>query len=89
MVQYFTYVEITTGEPHNLWVHYEQARAAKPNMALGRIRERTDIYPVLRELFAKKEKGRRLPSRGPRGDAGSCGAANAEAPAPWRPEATA
>lgn len=56
MVQYFTYVEITTGEPQNLWVHYEQARAAKPNMALGRIRERTDIYPVLRELFAKKEK---------------------------------
>ena len=56
MVQYFTYVEITTGEPQNLWVHYEQERAAKPNMALGRISERTDIYPVLRELFAKKEK---------------------------------
>jgi uncharacterized sporulation protein YeaH/YhbH (DUF444 family) len=56
LVQYFTYVEITTGEPQNLWVHYEQARAAKPNMALGRIRDRTDIYPVLRELFAKKEK---------------------------------
>jgi uncharacterized sporulation protein YeaH/YhbH (DUF444 family) len=56
MVQYFTYVEITTGEPQNLWVHYEQARAAKPNIALGRIRERTDIYPVLRELFAKKDK---------------------------------
>jgi uncharacterized sporulation protein YeaH/YhbH (DUF444 family) len=56
MVQYFTYVEITTGEPQNLWVHYEQARAARPNMALGRIRDRTDIYPVLRELFAKRDK---------------------------------
>ncbi len=56
LVQYFTYVEITTGEPQNLWVHYEQARAARSNMALGRIRDRTDIYPVLRELFAKKEK---------------------------------
>ena len=56
VVQYFTYVEITTGEPQNLWVHYEQARAARSNMALGRIRDRTDIYPVLRELFAKKEK---------------------------------
>jgi len=55
-VQYFTYVEITTGEPQNLWVHYEQARASRPNLALGRIRDRTDIYPVLRELFAKKEK---------------------------------
>jgi uncharacterized sporulation protein YeaH/YhbH (DUF444 family) len=56
VVQYFTYVEITTGEPQNLWVHYEQARASRPNLALGRIRDRTDIYPVLRELFAKKEK---------------------------------
>jgi uncharacterized sporulation protein YeaH/YhbH (DUF444 family) len=56
MVQYYTYVEITTGEPQNLWVHYEQARAAKPNLAMGRIRDRTDIYPVLRELFAKKDK---------------------------------
>ena len=56
MVQYFTYVEITTGDPQNLWVHYEQARAARANMALGRIRDRTDIYPVLRELFAKKDK---------------------------------
>jgi len=55
-VQYFTYVEITTGEPQNLWVHYEQAKAARSNVALGRIRDRTDIYPVLRELFAKKEK---------------------------------
>jgi uncharacterized sporulation protein YeaH/YhbH (DUF444 family) len=56
LVQYFTYVEITTGEPQNLWVHYEQARAARSNLALGRIRDRTDIFPVLRELFAKKEK---------------------------------
>jgi hypothetical protein len=56
LVQYFTYVEITTGEPQNLWVHYEQARATRPNLALGRIRDRTDIYPVLRELFTTKEK---------------------------------
>jgi len=55
-VQYYTYVEITTGDPQNLWVHYEQAKTARPNLALGRIRDRTDIYPVLRELFAKKEK---------------------------------
>jgi uncharacterized sporulation protein YeaH/YhbH (DUF444 family) len=54
MVQYMAYVEITTGEPQNLWVHYEQARAARPNLALGRIRDRGDIFPVLRELFAKK-----------------------------------
>ena len=58
MVQYMAYVEITTGEPQNLWVHYEQARAARPNLALGRIRDRGDIYPVLRDLFAKRDKDR-------------------------------
>ena len=58
MVQYMAYVEITTGEPQNLWVQYEQARAVRANFALGRIRDRGDIYPVLRELFAKKDKER-------------------------------
>lgn len=58
MVQYMAYVEITTGEPQNLWVHYEQARAVRANFALGRIRDRGDIFPVLRELFAKKDKER-------------------------------
>lgn len=58
MVQYMAYVEITTGEPQNLWIHYEQARAVRANLALGRIRDRGDIYPVLRELFAKKDKDR-------------------------------
>lgn len=56
MVQYMAYVEITTGEPQNLWVQYEQARAMRANLALGRIRDHGDIYPVLRELFSKKDK---------------------------------
>jgi uncharacterized protein len=56
MVQYMAYVEITTGEPQNLWVQYEAARDIRPNLALGRIRDRSDIYPVLRELFAKKDR---------------------------------
>jgi uncharacterized protein len=58
MVQYMAYVEITTGEQQNLWVHYEQARAMRPNLALGHIRDRGDIFPVLRDLFAKKDKER-------------------------------
>jgi uncharacterized sporulation protein YeaH/YhbH (DUF444 family) len=58
MVQYMAYVEITTGEPQNLWVQYEQARAARPNLALGRIRDRSDIYPVLRDLFARKDRAK-------------------------------
>jgi uncharacterized sporulation protein YeaH/YhbH (DUF444 family) len=56
MVQYMAYVEITTGEPQNLWVQYEAARAIRANLALGRIRDRGDIYPVLRDLFARKDK---------------------------------
>jgi uncharacterized sporulation protein YeaH/YhbH (DUF444 family) len=37
---------------------YEQTRAARSNLAMGRIRDRADIYPVLRDLFAKKDKER-------------------------------
>lgn len=55
-VQYFAYVEINDAEPQNLWMHYEEARAVRRNLALGRVRERADIYLVLRELFAKKRK---------------------------------
>jgi uncharacterized sporulation protein YeaH/YhbH (DUF444 family) len=58
LVQYMAYVEITTGEPQNLWVQYEQTRAVRSNLAMGRIRDRADIYPVLRDLFAKKDKER-------------------------------
>lgn len=53
-VQYFAYVEINDAEPQNLWMRYEEARAVRRNLALGRVRERADIYPVLGELFAKK-----------------------------------
>jgi len=59
-VQYMAYVEVTTGEPQNLWVEYEQAASERRNLALGRIRERGDIFPVLRELFARKEKSAAL-----------------------------
>jgi uncharacterized sporulation protein YeaH/YhbH (DUF444 family) len=58
MVQYMAYVEITTGEPQNLWVQYEKVRSVRANLALGRLRDRSDIFPVLRELFAKKDKER-------------------------------
>jgi hypothetical protein len=53
-VQYYSYVEIESEQPQSLWLQYEEAKAAAPNLALGRIRNRADIYPVLRELFAKK-----------------------------------
>lgn len=53
-VQYYSYVEITEGQPQSLWLQYEDAKASARNLALGRIRTRADIYPVLRELFAKR-----------------------------------
>jgi uncharacterized protein len=53
-VQYYSYVEIEAEQPQSLWLQYEEAQASASNLALGRIRNRADIYPVLRELFAKK-----------------------------------
>ncbi len=53
-VQYFAYVEINDAPLQNLGMCYEQACAARHNLALGRGRERADIYPVLARLFAKK-----------------------------------
>lgn len=53
-VQYFAYVEITTGEPQNLWREYERIAGNRSNFALQRIESVADIYPVFRELFKRK-----------------------------------
>jgi uncharacterized sporulation protein YeaH/YhbH (DUF444 family) len=55
-VQYYCYVEIDAAQPQSLWEQFEQARSGHPNLALGRIMGRADVYPVLRELFARKHK---------------------------------
>jgi uncharacterized sporulation protein YeaH/YhbH (DUF444 family) len=55
-VQYYTYVEIDAAQPQSLWEQFELARAGARNLALGRIMGRADVYPVLRELFARKQK---------------------------------
>ncbi|WP_332673104.1 YeaH/YhbH family protein [Aromatoleum sp.] len=51
--QYFAYIEITPGEPQNLWREYEKLFSAHKNFALQRIEAPADIYPVFRELFKK------------------------------------
>jgi hypothetical protein len=51
--QYFAYIEITPGEPQNLWREYEKLLGAHKNFAMQRIEEPSDIYPVFRELFKK------------------------------------
>jgi hypothetical protein len=54
LVQYFAYIEITAGEPQNLWREYERVVATTKNFAMQRIETLQDIYPVFRELFKKK-----------------------------------
>jgi len=51
--QYFAYIEITPGEPQNLWREYEKLQGAHKNFAMQRIEAPADIYPVFRELFKK------------------------------------
>jgi uncharacterized protein len=55
-VQYYCYVEIDAAQPQSLWEQFESARATARNLALGRIMTRADVYPVLRELFARKQR---------------------------------
>jgi uncharacterized sporulation protein YeaH/YhbH (DUF444 family) len=53
LVQYFAYIEIAP-EPQNLWLEYQTLLDGHENFAMQRIAELADIYPVFRELFAKK-----------------------------------
>ena len=51
--QYFAYIEITPGEPQNLWREYEKLQNDQANFAMQRIEQMGDIYPVFRELCKK------------------------------------
>ncbi len=55
-VQYYTYVEVDAAQPQSLWEQYEAARAGARNLAMGRVLTRADVFPVLRELFARKQR---------------------------------
>lgn len=55
-MQYFAYIEITPREHQALWEAYEGVQAAWPGVfAMQQIIEAADIYPVFRELFARKK----------------------------------
>lgn len=56
LVQYYAYVEITEGEPQNLWEEYTQIPDYHPHFAMQKIESPADIYPVFRELFKKQVK---------------------------------
>ena len=55
-VQYYAYVEITDGEPQNLWQEYTRVLDHHPHFAMQKIESPADIYPVFRELFKKQAK---------------------------------
>ncbi len=56
LVQYYAYIEITDGEPQNLWEEYTQILDIHPHFAMQKIESPADIYPVFRELFKKQQK---------------------------------
>jgi uncharacterized protein len=65
--QYYAYIEVgREGEhgmpgfprgPTDLWRTYEQLVAAGAPMAMKKVRHRREIFPVFRELFAKRAAG--------------------------------
>lgn len=57
-VQYYAYVEITTGPHQNLWYEYERLQALYPEaFAMQHISDAGEIYPVFRKLFEKRTEG--------------------------------
>ena len=55
LCQFFAYIEITDGEPQNLWEEYKQVEATHAGrFAMQRIGDVTDIYSVFRELFKRR-----------------------------------
>ncbi|MDP0562980.1 MAG: YeaH/YhbH family protein [Candidatus Endonucleobacter sp. (ex Gigantidas childressi)] len=54
--QYYSYVEITDRQHQNLWHEYKAIEKENPgHFAMQKIRNNSDIYPVFRRLFEKKE----------------------------------
>ncbi|SMC21937.1 hypothetical protein SAMN02745857_01286 [Andreprevotia lacus DSM 23236] len=56
-LQYYAYVEITQGDPQNLWYEYEAVAAQHKHFAMRRIKEAASIWPIFRDLFKKERAG--------------------------------
>lgn len=56
LVRYFAYVQVAP-QASELWNQYEKlAESGRANFAMRKTLERSEIYPVFRELFQKKEE---------------------------------
>jgi uncharacterized sporulation protein YeaH/YhbH (DUF444 family) len=53
-VRYFAYVEITEREPQTLWYEYQSLLENFDNIAMKKIVQQSDIYPIFREFFQKQ-----------------------------------
>jgi hypothetical protein len=52
--QYYAYIEITDGDPQNLWYEYLKVKERNRHFAMQKIHAAADIYPVFRELFKRQ-----------------------------------
>nr|NIL94312.1 DUF444 family protein [Woeseiaceae bacterium]NIP20974.1 DUF444 family protein [Woeseiaceae bacterium] len=56
LVQYFAYVEISSGRENELWQAYSPIpEQFSERFAMRRVKEPGDIYPVFRDLFERKQ----------------------------------
>jgi len=56
LVRYFAYIQVTDAE-QNLWTEYAQLQAQHANFAMRKVSDPSGIYPVFRDLFAKRGEG--------------------------------
>ncbi len=55
LVQYFAYVEISSGKEQELWQTYSELQELfAERFAMRRVKEPADIFPVFRDLFERK-----------------------------------
>jgi uncharacterized sporulation protein YeaH/YhbH (DUF444 family) len=59
LCQYFAYIEVGEGDglmgrESDLWRSYAQVMPGNPHFAMKRVADRTQIFPVFHELFAKE-----------------------------------
>jgi len=55
LVQYYAYVEISSGKEQELWRAYNEITEKFPdNFAMRNVKEPADIFPVFRDLFERK-----------------------------------
>ncbi len=54
-MQYYAYIEISSGEDQALWHAYEEiVEKYADSFAMRKVKDAADIFPVFHDLFEKK-----------------------------------